>query len=335
MITIVDRLQRGSQPTKTILDGDKMFRTILAPLEGSPESNVALAVARAIARPAGGSIWLLRVARESALPDHHEPTHEAAFSLERIAAELAGGGLEVHPVTREGDAAQEILHLSNEISADVIVMRTHGKAGLERAVFGSVTEEVLKKSRLPLVLVRSGGRRVSSIRKLLVPVDGSPGGLVALRSALALARTTSATLAVVQVVVPIPMLSYAAPYDYAGAAFYDSTWDDDALAAAKTYVDAVSERARGFGVSATGEARIAPDVGDAIVDAADKSRTDLIVMSTHALTGPARAVLGSVADAVVRSARCPVLLVKRPDARGSGDGEATGAEIRDGGPDAR
>jgi hypothetical protein len=41
---------------------------------------------------------------------------------------------------------------------------------------------------------------------------------------------------------------------------------------------------------------------------------DLIVMSTRALTGPARALLGSVADAVVRTSHCPVLLLHRADA---------------------
>jgi nucleotide-binding universal stress UspA family protein len=291
-----------------------MFKKILVPLDGSPQSNVALPLARAIAQANGGVLWLLRVARESAIRDNHGPTHEPGQSVVRIAEELARGGLEVHPVTREGDAAQEILHLSREIGADVVVMRTHGRAGLERGVFGSVTEEVLKKTSIPIALLRPNGRRVSSIRRLLVPVDGSPGGLVALRAAVDLADTTAASVEVLQVVVPVPMLAYAAPYDYSGAAFYDSAWDDDALIAARTYVDAVAERLRGFGVSATAQARMAPGVPAAIVAAADQSSADLIVMSTHALTGPRRTLLGSVADEVVRTAACPVLLVKRDHA---------------------
>ena len=44
---------------------------------------------------------------------------------------------------------------------------------------------------------------------------------------------------------------------------------------------------------------------------AEEATADLIVMSTQALTGPARALLGSVADAVVRTANCPVLLLRR------------------------
>jgi nucleotide-binding universal stress UspA family protein len=291
-----------------------MISTILVPLDGSPESNVSLPLARSLAQSRGGSIWLLRVAPESVLPDDHTATHEAGQSIERIAIELASSGVDVHPVIREGDAAQEIVHLSRDVGADLIVMRTRGRSGLERAVFGSVAEEVLKRSHVPLVLVRPGGRRNSHIRKLLVPVDGSPGGAVALRTAAEFARATGASIKIVQVVVPIPMWVYAAPYDYAGAAFYDSAWDDDALAGARVYVDAVAVRLRSLGLSVDAEARMARGVAEAIVETAEQASVDLIVMSTQALTGPARALLGSVADAVVRTSHCPVLLVHRADA---------------------
>jgi nucleotide-binding universal stress UspA family protein len=55
-------------------------------------------------------------------------------------------------------------------------------------------------------------------------------------------------------------------------------------------------------------------VAEAIVQAADTGNADLIVMSTRALTGPGRALLGSTADAVVRAADCPVLLIHRTQA---------------------
>jgi nucleotide-binding universal stress UspA family protein len=159
--------------------------------------------------------------------------------------------------------------------------------------------------------MRPGGRRISRIRKLLVPVDGSPGGSVALQTAIDVVQATGASIHLLQVVVPIPMLAYAAPYDSSGAAVYDSAWDDGALVAASTSVAAVAARLRTLGVSVGAEARMAPAVADAIVETADQAGTDLMVMSTHALTGPVRAILGSVSDAVVRSAHCPVLLVHR------------------------
>jgi nucleotide-binding universal stress UspA family protein len=192
-------------------------------------------------------------------------------------------------------------------------MRTHGRAGLERAVFGSVAEAVLKKTNLPLVLAKPGGRRITHIRNLLVPVDGAPGGLLALEMAEELAEATGSSIDIVQVVVPIPIAAYAAPYDPAGAGYYDSAWDDDALMAAKTFVRAARDRLRSRGRMVEGEARVARSVAEGIVDIAKTYDTDLIVMSTHALTGPARTILGSVADAVVRTSPCPVVLAKRTE----------------------
>jgi nucleotide-binding universal stress UspA family protein len=103
---------------------------------------------------------------------------------------------------------------------------------------------------------------------------------------------------------------YAA-YEYGGLTYFDPDWDTKALAAARAYVDGMVKRVRESGVSADGQAQIGPIVAQTITEVADGSGADLIVMSTQALTGPARAFLGSVADAVVRTAHCPVLLVHR------------------------
>ena len=93
--------------------------------------------------------------------------------------------------------------------------------------------------------------------------------------------------------------------------YYDANWDDEALSAAQTYVAGMVTRVRSAGVVADGAARTAPDIASSIVQTADEHTSDLIVMSTHALTGLERAVLGSVADAVVRTSACPVLLLHR------------------------
>src|SRR5438105_2699162 len=94
---------------------------------------------------------------------------------------------------------------------------------------------------------------------------------------------------------------------------YDSGWDDDALASARQYVDAVGARLGRLGLSADAEVRMARGVAEAIVESAEQAEVDLIVMSTQALTGPARTLLGSVADAVVRTSHCPVLLIHRAE----------------------
>jgi nucleotide-binding universal stress UspA family protein len=97
-------------------------------------------------------------------------------------------------------------------------------------------------------------------------------------------------------------------------AYYDPAWDEEALGSARTYVAGIVSRLRAAKVEADGEARQEPSVAEAIVAAAAEANADLIVMSTRALTGPARALLGSTADAVVCRMQCPVLLTHRTDA---------------------
>ena len=288
-----------------------MFNTILVPLDGTAESNAALPAARTLARATGASIWLLRVAPESLVRDSHSATHDAGQSLDAMASEFGSSELHVQAVVREGDPAAEILRLSNEIRADLIIMRTHGRAGLERAVFGSVAEEVVKKTTIPTLLVRPGERRLDSVRRLLLPVDGSHRDDVAVAVGSDLARATGAAMTILQVAVPIPMLAYAAPFDVAGAPYYDTEWDDSAVRAANTYVGNIATQLRGLGLSVDAEVRTETSAAEGILTTADRIEADVIVMSTRALTGAARAFLGSVADAVVRTAPSPVLVVRQ------------------------
>jgi nucleotide-binding universal stress UspA family protein len=288
-----------------------MFASILVPIDGTAESNAALPLARTMSRETGASITLLRVLQPHDLTAARDAFEEASDTLKRIGNELAGGDLHVATAIREGDdVVDEILQQTRAQRADLIVMRTHGRVGIERAVLGSVTQRVLAESGVPVLLLRPGERRISRIRKLLVPIDGSPGGAIALGTAVGLAKATDASMTLLEVAVPIPTWVYAGDA-YGGMAYYDPAWDAESLASARAYVDGIVTRLRDAGLAADGVARQDPDVAETIVTAAEEANADLIVMSTQALTGPARALLGSVADAVVRGSHCPVLLVHR------------------------
>jgi nucleotide-binding universal stress UspA family protein len=166
-----------------------MFTSILVPIDGTAESNVALPLARTIARETGARISVLRVLPASDVPgEDREAVAAATQTVKRIAHELAGSGAQVTAVVRTGNVAGEILAQCRAQGADLIVMRTHGRAGLGRAVLGSVTEHVLAASGVPVLLLRPGERQPRRIRTLLVPMDGSPGGAVALGTAVGLAQ---------------------------------------------------------------------------------------------------------------------------------------------------
>jgi nucleotide-binding universal stress UspA family protein len=279
-----------------------MFNRIVVPLDGTAESNTALPVARTFARATAGAISLVRVRTGG------ETSEDIRAQLTRVADELTSATLQVRTVVRDGDPADEILAEVRAQDADLIVMRTHGRSGLGRMVLGSVAQRLLTEAQVPVVLVRPGGRRLDRVRSVLVPVDGSPGGAIALGAALGLAQSTGAALRLLQVTVPIASYVYAGAAWHSGA-YIDAAWDEEALAAATTYVNGLCARLTARLPAISGEAVIATSVADAIVDRAREQGCDLIVMSSHALTGVARAILGSVADAVVRKADCPVLVI--------------------------
>jgi nucleotide-binding universal stress UspA family protein len=279
-----------------------MFKNILVPLDGTPECNVALPVARTLARISASTITLFRACGDG------EPIEHVQAKLGRIAEELGSDDVRARAVVECGDPTGKILAQVGVENADLIVMRTHGRSGLGRLVLGSVTQRVLSASQVPVVLVRPGGRRMDHMRNVLVPVDGSPGSAFALGTAVQLAGPSGAALHLLEVVVPTSTYAFAGSA-WADPAYMDPTWDDEALAGAKTYVDGICARLQGQLPSVSGEAVLGSSVPETIVERATKQSADLIVMSSHTLTGVARAILGSVADAVVRTADCPVLVL--------------------------
>lgn len=288
-----------------------MYKNILVPLDWTPQSSTALPAAKAIAHATGASIRLLHVVPPPYMPGD-TASQAAEGKLERIAAEVGADDTSVGVAVSGGDPAEEILREIDARGADLVVVRTHGRSGIGRAVLGSVAEQVLSRGRVPILLVRPGGRRLSHLRTLLVPVDGSPGGAIALGTAVGLAKATGASLELIEVVVPIPSYMYG-DLGWGGAVYIDPAWDEEAVNTARAYVDGIAGRIREAGLSVRGAVQFTPLVPNTIVSHAEKTGADLIVMSTQALTGPVRALLGSVADEVVRHAHCPVLLLHRPE----------------------
>lgn len=87
---------------------------------------------------------------------------EVLTSMQDDAQRLEDAGFTVTRVVRFGDPAQEMADLVEEQDFDAVVMATHGRSGLSRAVMGSVAESVLRMVLAPVIMVRA--RRVESER---------------------------------------------------------------------------------------------------------------------------------------------------------------------------
>jgi nucleotide-binding universal stress UspA family protein/quercetin dioxygenase-like cupin family protein len=139
------------------------IQTILHPTDFSPDSDYAFRLACSLAKDYNARLYLLHVRRASAAPMVTEPE---ANPLEPAEAQNALQGKFSWPQPRDpsvrvehrvadGEAAEEILRLAQAIQCDLIVMGTHGRAGLKRLLTGSVAEEVLRRAACPVMTIRN------------------------------------------------------------------------------------------------------------------------------------------------------------------------------------
>jgi nucleotide-binding universal stress UspA family protein len=218
--------------------------------------------------------------------------------------------LEVSAILRRGEPAEEIVHAAGEHQVDLILMATHGRTGLTRSLLGSVADGVMENCRLPLLLLRPNDHAVTNLRTILVPVDGTPGGAVAIVTAAPLAHATGAKLVLARATTPLPLWLYDQTLGLNTGPLIDPMWDEDARIAAETYAEGIAARLRRVGFIAEGRG-VCGQPGTALTCLADEIAADLIVMSTAGLVGPVRSVLGSVSGDVIRQSGRPVLLVRR------------------------
>jgi nucleotide-binding universal stress UspA family protein len=91
-----------------------------------------------------------------------ESQTEASDYLAKIRNSLVKDGLAVEAVIVDGRPAEEILDYAKNNKVDLIVMTTHGKTGVSRWFFGSVSEKVLQHSAIPVLMISPPGCRTSA-----------------------------------------------------------------------------------------------------------------------------------------------------------------------------
>jgi nucleotide-binding universal stress UspA family protein len=106
-----------------------------------------------------------QAAIEDALP-------QARVYLEQIGQELTHEGYSVGVEAQIGDAADVILRTAHELGVDAIVMSTHGRSGLSRWLFGSVTSKVLSGKVCPVFVIPSSGEEQPDYEVKVIETDG-------------------------------------------------------------------------------------------------------------------------------------------------------------------
>ncbi|MDO8617171.1 MAG: universal stress protein [Dehalococcoidia bacterium] len=306
-----------------------MINRILVALDGSELAEQALPYASALASVTGAELFLVTamVPHDRWIDDgvvgRWEQEEEAAATryLDVMRDRLREKGAAVRTKVVWGRAPVVISAVAEEEAADMIALTTHGRSGIARWVMGSVADKVLHTSPKPLLLVRAQEEPPTPVGlgRILVPLDGSAMSESALPFVERLARQLRAKLLLEQVILPAAAL-------YAGE-FIPSTMPvlEEIEAGAKEYLRRIAKDAKRAGLTA----EISVDVGyaaETILEAAKLRKADLIALSTHGRTGPGRWIMGSVADAVVRHAELPCLVLPaRTVAPDSEKGDVTAA----------
>lgn len=287
------------------------WKNVLVATDFSDSGKEAVATALALAERSKGKLAMVTVAERPPMFPHsfHERHSEDPDELwsrqaRRSMTALVKRLRRKHPGTRGfvrvGTPWREIVELANELGVDSIVVGSRGLTGIQRLLLGSTAENVVRHAPCPVLVVRDGP--LKRIRKVLLPVDWDEGSKAAVRYAVERAGKGVKLQAIHAIGFPRNI----------EAEFADAL-SDDAPSSRKLrrFLDRL-------GAEDVPSKVVLGEPAEAILDAADDF--DLVVIATRGRKGAARALLGSVAEKVVRRAEGPVLVVPptRPPETGKG-----------------
>jgi nucleotide-binding universal stress UspA family protein len=294
------------------------FKKLFVAIDFSDTSDAALREAHERAKSTGAKLAVCHVVpnelRNNVLFPQNTSSAALQFPLEmkkigeagvsRIADLTGRKEGEYEFLLDDGTPDAVILHQAEEWLADLIVVGSHGQTSASGKLLGSVTDSVLRHAHCPVLVVRPCKRT----GRIVAGTDFSDPSLPALRAAADESERTGAELIVVH-----SLDLVWSPVAYPAMAFGGTPIDASPQEIAKLSI-AATERLeeslkrlniRGEAVVATGAA------GTVILQIAAERNADLIVVGTIGRTGLRRALLGSVAETVVRDASCSVLVVRQ------------------------
>jgi len=296
-----------------------IFSHILVGIDDSAASADAIAIGLRLAREHGSQLtfshsvnWLPAISEIEAsgaivdpAPVIDELMEAGRTLLARTAEEAKRSGVDAQQRLLEGEPAECMLDVARDAGCSLIVVGTHGRKGLEHLFLGSTTEAVLRGSTIPVLTVRAGLKLPAEssrcFARIIVGVDDSEPSAAALAAVLSF---------------PAEDLRHVLLCGVAGTALafggreYRRAVADDLREPVEHVVDAALANARSHGIVAAEGQVLTGNADSALIAAAAQDGADLIVVGSHGRRGIRRYLLGSVAEAIVRAAPVPVLVVR-------------------------
>ena len=278
------------------------FEHILVPTDFSETSQRALEYAKVIAKLGNSELLLVHVnppinlitPPEAAWVDLSEVQSPQEEQLEQSGAALRSEGFRAQAISVTGPLYDELLSTVKQYKADLIVLGTHGKKGLERFLLGSDAEAVLRQAHCPVLSVGPAVPNLQDktwrIREVICATNLDPRSAEVVAYAHKLAALYEAELVLFHV------RSSSEPED-------DIDWVSFEEAFHHFVLDDLGERSW----LRTRLASASP--GTSIVDLAKQRGSDLIVMGAHPASSVATHLARGTAAKVLAEAPCPVMTI--------------------------
>jgi nucleotide-binding universal stress UspA family protein len=285
---------------------------ILCPIDFSAGSQRALEVAAGLARRTAAELVLAHVwyvppavygspypvapdTMEDLADDNRRGLADAVREASRLGAERVTASFTV------GIPWEQIVELlRNDAAFDLAVLGTHGRTGLGRFLLGSVTEKVVRHAPCSVLAVRDS--TVEGFGHVLCPTDFSDASRYAVELAAELATSPGAGITLLHVI--------ELPVSYSGEMPAPGFVEDLDKQAGQLLEEWASELRAKAAVPVVTRTRIGSPGGQALAVLDEDPVFDLVITGSHGRTGLRRALLGSVAEKLVRHARCPVLVAR-------------------------
>ena len=296
-----------------------MFKHIVVPLDGSKLAEAVLPVVAYLAQRLGASVTLLHVIERNPPQEVHGERHltdeqEAYRYLKEVTQRTFPPGMAVdqHVHTTEvSDVPRSIVDHAGELQTDLIALCTHGRSGPREWLFGPIAQQVVALGTTPVLLVHPGEDQSEAsfnCQNLLVPLDGNPEHEEGLQVAAGLARACTASLHLVMVVHTVRTL----PGEQAATATLlpgaTSAMLEISEQSATHYLENLEHSLENRGIKVTSQVERG-DPAKKIVQAAEQSNSDLIILSTHGKTHMDAFWSGSLTPKIAGRSHIPLILV--------------------------
>jgi nucleotide-binding universal stress UspA family protein len=284
------------------------IKRILVPVDFSEPSKKAVNYGLSLALQFDAELLLANI-----VPFDRDLYEKAKVKLFELIPGDLWERLDFETIVKAGNVRDEILGIVNDRQVDLVVMGSHGRGYFQRMVLGSVTERMLRKLPVPVLtvshlddahVIHTPG--VVALKRILYASDLGGDCDAGLQFAVRLAHGLDAHLTVVHVIDPM------------GTGFLnEQTVGYMPEYAAKVRTEAAEYLNRFVAVQTDGSVPITTVLGEGspsvvINQIAAESKADLIVINLHGKEAIERALLGSTAERVIRTAALPVLALPLP-----------------------